>query len=305
MGTTLRSITSLLAATVLIATQAQNLVPNPGFEVQTDCPEPDDIDFAPPWNTASTGTPDLFDSTCPSQNHPGHTGSGNAGVFVFGPFVNYREYMQAPLTSALTAGQGYCVSAWVQRAGFQLGSDRFGFHFANSSVMGTNSLVMNLVPQVENAPGNVLGGNTWQQVSGGFIATGGEQWIVIGSFANDAATEIDTITPSSPYSSSYYYVDDVAVVACDNIGIPEAALASFEVFPQPASDRLTILGPRGGDVPEVRLFDGRGSLVRSHGPLRAGGDGLVLDVASLPEGLYQLQLISPSGSHARPVLVAR
>ena len=54
-----------LAILILFATSlnAQNLVPNPGFEVQDTCPAVSQIQLAHPWNTATLGTPDLYNST--------------------------------------------------------------------------------------------------------------------------------------------------------------------------------------------------------------------------------------------------
>ena len=80
---------------------AQNLVPNPGFEVQDTCPAVSQIYKAPPWISASLGTPDLFNSTCPAQNLIPRTGIGSAGVYLYNTFADNREYMEAPLNVTL------------------------------------------------------------------------------------------------------------------------------------------------------------------------------------------------------------
>src|SRR6185436_18947278 len=82
-------------------TSAQNLVPNNGFEVQDSCPLVSEITLAPPWNSPSHGTPDLFDHDCPTQNPPAHTGHGSSGVFTIVEFPDYREYIQARLLAPL------------------------------------------------------------------------------------------------------------------------------------------------------------------------------------------------------------
>ncbi|HEX2617491.1 MAG TPA: hypothetical protein VHL57_08105, partial [Flavobacteriales bacterium] len=75
---------TLLLSTLAIAlcAGAQNMVPNPGFEVQDTCPAVSEIELAVPWERPTNGTPDLFNSTCATQNGPGHTGIGSSGVFL-------------------------------------------------------------------------------------------------------------------------------------------------------------------------------------------------------------------------------
>src|SRR5438309_8590072 len=97
-----------LALNTLI--HAQNLVPNYSFDVMDTCPLVSQITLAHPWNSPTSGTPDLYNSTCATQNFPGRTGIGSSGIFLFNTFPNNREYIQAPLTSSLTEGQNYCVS---------------------------------------------------------------------------------------------------------------------------------------------------------------------------------------------------
>src|SRR5690242_11561596 len=117
---------TLLFLIISIFCNAQNLVPNPGFEIQDSCPAVSELFVCQPWNTPTPGSPDAFNSTCPSQNASGHTGIGCAGVFTYSTFPNNREYMQAPLTAALTAGQVYRVSFWVKRSNFRYAVNRLG-----------------------------------------------------------------------------------------------------------------------------------------------------------------------------------
>lgn len=291
---------------LIIAFQAnsQNLVPNPGFEMQTDCPLVSEIELAPPWNSANLGTPDLFNDTCATQNSAGHTGIGSAGVFIIGSFDDNREYLQAPLTAPLQAGVHYCVSAWVKPGNFRFAADRFGFYFAQSESSAISTGVMPVTPQVQNPPGNVLASASWQQVSGSFTASGGEAWLIMGSFHNDASTTTQIFNASSTAEVAYYYIDDVSVTQCF-VGIGEGDLGSFEIFPQPATDRVSIRVPQNRHIQRIELFDMNGRLLhKEDSPVSQGG--LVdLDVAAVHAGMHHLIMHTDKGVASRRIAIVR
>ena len=139
----MKKIFTLLSLSGCIFSNAQNMVPNPSFDVQDSCPAVSELFVCQPWNTPTLGTPDAFNSTCPTQNGPGHTGIGSAGVYAFSTFPDNREYMQAPLLSPLVAGQSYNVSFWVKRANFRYAINRFGAYFSVGAVsnMSTTSVL--------------------------------------------------------------------------------------------------------------------------------------------------------------------
>lgn len=87
-----------------ISLKSQNLIPNPGFETQTSCPSTSEIEKAVPWGSATLGTPDLSNSTCPTQNSPAMSGIGSSGVYVYSTFPNNREYLRVKHTEPLVSG---------------------------------------------------------------------------------------------------------------------------------------------------------------------------------------------------------
>ncbi len=281
----------------------QNLVPNPGFEVQDTCPAVSEIDLAPSWDSPTLGTPDLYNSTCDAQNLTAHNGVGSSGVYLLNTFANNREYIQAQLNAPLTAGQGYCVSFWVKRLNYRYASNRIGAYFSNGEVDENTTSVLAFTPQVDNPIGHMLSGNSWQQVSGSFTASGGETHILIGSFASDAQT--DTLVANSGNNSkvSYYAIDDVSVVACF-VGVEENAngLARIQVAPTPASDMVTI-SSEGLTILSADLFDLTGAMVHVSVVKMAGS--YRLDVSDLSSGLYLVQVRTDHGSITERILVAR
>jgi hypothetical protein len=279
------------------------LVPNPSFDIQTACPDVSEIELALPWTAPTNGTPDLFQSGCPTQNVPGHTGPGSAGVYVHGEgaFANYREYVQAPLTTPLVAGQGYCVSVWVRRSNFRYATDRFGVLLSNTAISLANTNVLNFTPQVENTPGNILDNTDWEEISGGFTAQGGEQYITIGSFSGPANTTVVVANESNTSTVAFYRIDDVSVTACA-VGMNEHTIGAFDVFPQPATDHLTVRLADGDALQNAELFDSRGGLVRAFA--ENGTSGLIhLDVSGIPNGLYHMIIRTSTGAATRTIIL--
>ncbi len=109
---------------------SQNLVPNPSFEIFTNCPlGPSTLGTdVPPWSTPDTATPDYYNSCytqilpiMPSMDVPSNiqgyqnarTGVAYAGIIsaenTFSMNVDYREYIQIQLTSPLVVGTNYCI----------------------------------------------------------------------------------------------------------------------------------------------------------------------------------------------------
>src|SRR5438309_939510 len=82
------------------------------IEVMDTCPLVSQITLAHPWNSPTSGTPDLFNSSCAPQNLQARTGVGSCGIYLLNTFTDNREYIQAPLNTPLIAGQNYCVSFW-------------------------------------------------------------------------------------------------------------------------------------------------------------------------------------------------
>jgi len=207
-----------------------NLVPNGNFESHTTCPQSGgQIALATPWFAATDGTCDYYNScalisflSTPTNgvgNQIPLSGQGYAGLEVFGPDVNvpgssYREYMEVPLISSLIAGQTYRVSFHVSRAeNYATAIAELGAYLSAGPIVSNGYTgVLNFVPQVVNPPSNVLLSTTnWMLVTGTFVAAGGESYLTLGNFLNDAGT---TAVPASGLYTNfaYYYFDDVSVV---------------------------------------------------------------------------------------------
>ena len=213
-----------------------NLVPNPSFETYTSCPTlTNQLYKATPWYNPTANTPDYFnicaiDSTgaaymgVPTNAigyQPARTGNAYAGI---GMNSFQREYIGIQLDSSLEANKKYCVEFHLSLSNYAIFSTRsIGAYFSATKLTDyTTPFYLPVLPQVVS-PASVLLSDTtnWMLVSGSFIATGGERYMIIGSFLSDTDIVIDTTYPGNIESNIHYYVDDASVTACPDPPIEE------------------------------------------------------------------------------------
>lgn len=235
--------------------EGQNLIPNPSFESgscvvdynSTPQKIPTTIDN---WYSCTGASPDPFDICGTAKpaayaivapeiiNGYQYARTGNKFMGL-GFYPGWYEYIGTKLSVPLEAGETYKVSMWIACADMMLwASKTMGVYFSNTEISypttSTYGGMLNYTPQVEatRADGNFATDTTWQQVSGEFVAAGGEQWIVIGYFKSIIAGDFylfpdpadgrkrkanpdykptvqGTGTTGGP--RIYYYIDDVSV----------------------------------------------------------------------------------------------
>ncbi len=215
-----------------------NLVPNPSFEIYTTCPSIyGQIYFAQPWfqpnyyfGTVTTACSSELYHTCapfgqvsvPVNNTSGHqspkSGNGYAGFVLRNQgAITSLEYIETSLVSKLLKGKTYCVEFYVSLSDTSIYAiSHIGAFFSNDSLLYNSSTYSNIpvVPQVENSSSIVITDkNNWTLISGQFIAIGGEDYMTIGNFRDNASTTTQNVGGFYPYA--YYYFDDVSVVCCD------------------------------------------------------------------------------------------
>lgn len=220
----------LLGSTSL---SAQNLVPNPDFNDYSWCPGGRGLlGWAVPWYSPNRNTSDFCHSCSGSPSYSGvptnrwgsqsaFQGEGYAGirtwistdVFVAGK--NYREYLAVELNDTLIGGDSYFLSFKVSvgdNAGYF--SDDIGMYLSPDTIASDTILLFD--PQLSNPEGKVIRDTAgWVEISGQFIAEGGERFLVIGNFKVDEET---TLIPApdndSMFQTTYFFIDDVKVEPC-------------------------------------------------------------------------------------------
>lgn len=221
-----------------------NLVPNPSFEEYTHCPTGlSNICEAIGWfqpnivwgSVCNSGSSDYHNSctNIPHQTVPYNwagyqyprTGNGYAGIAIFcvDSVNTFREYIEVKLNSTLTKNKKYCVQFYISLANkIRVGATGMGAYFSNDSLLENSEDLTAILfqPQV-HASGAIPISDTvgWVEISGEFIAQGGEKFMTIGNFI-DGNSIIYQINDTTGQPFAYYYIDDVSVIACDTgIGI--------------------------------------------------------------------------------------
>lgn len=218
-------LAALLATT--LPARAVNLVPNPSFEAYSSCPDfLSEVDRAVPWDIPTTGGSSDYYNVCATgisgvsvpNNSFGtqspRTGDGYAG-FIVRPINDYREYITVPLTSPLVASTTYTVEFWLSLVDLSNQAiDRMGAYLSVGPVGPLpGAPTLPFTPQVESPANAFLSDKVnWMQVTGSYTASGGESYITIGNFHDNATTNSSALGAGS-YSGTYYYIDDVSVTA--------------------------------------------------------------------------------------------
>jgi hypothetical protein len=219
-----------------IKNKAQNLVPNPSFEIQSNCFY-NLISNSPPWCLiASNGgtsahfnpcysdplfhTPYQYLDACFTSYQVPRTGVSyiDMGNYIMGS-VQESVIPQVKLIDTLQAGNAYCVTYYVSvfnnakytidKLGALLTSTPFPCFVPDSPFVAIAGLYS---PQVYTTPGVAIGDTlNWTEVSGSFIAAGNEAYLAIGDFFTHAQHYIQNTYPTNCNGLAYYYVDDVSV----------------------------------------------------------------------------------------------
>ncbi len=293
---------------------SQNLVPNPSFEnyhLNTSWPYDAICDD---WFNPNIGSPDyrtlIQSSTC--QGYPPHNGNAYFGLFVFQANVgvtNPREYVYAQLDSPMVNDEVYIVSFYVRPyASF---NDYFikkvGAYLSVNDIsqFSTTNTLLNYTPQVES--NQILDDSTqWLLVSDTIVVAGGEKYITIGNFRDDANTDtIYNYTNSvhGIYYNSYYLFDDVSVIPMSTIGLNNSTTKEnpLSIYPSPNNGVFTIKY-FGTKRSSIKIYDALGSLIISDSMVAGKKD---FDLSNLNKGVYIVVMDDGEGKTATQKFVVQ
>ncbi|HTB06403.1 MAG TPA: T9SS type A sorting domain-containing protein [Bacteroidia bacterium] len=306
--------------------KAQNLVPNYSFEDTIHCPPFGAITgYVTNW-TGGFGC--YFNSNCFDPSYGGvplnvwggqnaHTGESYAGIYTFlradtgspnyTQYHNLRDYLQVQLTSILASGVKYFTTFYVSLADSEkYDCNNIGAYFSDSSLVYSSRKVKSyLKPQIANDTlKNPLNDKlNWIKVTGSFVASGGEKYIVLGNFNDDS--HVDTVFVNSPasnahiWTNSFYYVDDIIVSPDSNYadslaGVAELKIKSEElkIYPNPSNGlfQLIISNEQLGIKSTVEVYNELGQKIYSQYSLR--NTQYQIDLSNEPNGIYLYRVIN-------------
>jgi hypothetical protein len=288
---------SLLASPHFIS--SQNLVINPSFEDSLQCPSGSGafVNYVATWTKPSYGSADYFYAGCPMAptDEPPRTGNAYAGIIVYDP-ANIREYMTGHLSSPLTAGTLYTVSFYVNlNSSCMRGINEIGAYATATNINNANANPIILTPQVQGtSPYTATSG--WQLVQGSFTATGGEQYLIIGSFVPDSSMTFTTVSTTG-WGDTYYYIDDVCLIqGTSNCDGPNAIAdvkntQQVSVFPNPANQTTTLKFDNAmNDEFSLFIYNSRGQLMQAKTGITSGE--IKIERNNLAAGFYFFRLQS-------------
>lgn len=186
----------------------------------------------PGWVTPTKGTADFYNSDLSvCDGYPiakARTGEGRCalilglGVQNVGA-INYKEYIQGKFSTPLEAGKKYCVKFYVtlDRAS-PYTSTGIGAYISSNQVLSNYKEPLPYEPQIISHQ-LVTYEDGWTEISGTYIAKGGEKYITLGSFTDTSVVALSSLGKSPLKSissghimrSAYFYFDDISVVPDD------------------------------------------------------------------------------------------
>ena len=232
------AVTILLTALYFCA-EAQNLVPNAGFEEYKHLPCEDGLYFMEAllydWIQPIPTTPDYWNSLAepdcllnPAIVHDSaRTGNGMIGIvtasFEAGSKSEYKEYLEIKLATRLKKGSFYNVEFYTKSrienpnpypsAMFE--ANNLGAAFSDSLIHiteGANSPDhLSLKPVIKSQK---IISSEWEKIGSCVTAQSDAQYLLIGNFDSIDSTKLKQLTfDNSDYSYTYYFIDDVNVEA--------------------------------------------------------------------------------------------
>jgi hypothetical protein len=280
--------------------RAQNLVPNPSFEIYTLCPNSgSQIEYAMPWTAAtSTSSTDYYNSCSVGVSGVPYnsgfqypkTGNAYAGL-IFYHTSGLREYLQVQLISPLIQNKTYYIEFFIN-LNSGIWNSSCNNIAANLSTIRPYTSAVNVLQQL--TPHIMLINNpiitdtlNWIKVSGCYLAQGGEEYITIGNFFDNINTVVSGTT-----GISHYLIDDVLVEemtgACVTVINELSTNFNIDVYPNPTIDNLkiTISNLNNKEKLSVKIIDVIGKEVLNE-PYQEE-----LDISRLEQGIYFVSVYS-------------
>ena len=274
----------------------ENLVPNSGFEIKTQCGSRIG-NIVTSWSYAQGSDPYYFnecstvDFSVP-RTFPGidyqqaKSGKAFSGIRLYASFPYSRDYLTASLNDSLRKGEHYIVEFYIALSTYGMqATDRIGMYISSAPATKTALDGYIYTPQVENPAGVVLKDSmNWTKVSGSYVAEGGEKYITIGNFYNDDLTTHIKILPLATEDIALYYIDDISVkkyTAPPEINMPSSFTPNGDGkndFFKPDETSIITSGT-------MIIYNRWGSVIYKTEDMAKGWDGIA-DKKECPGGVY-------------------
>ena len=145
-----------------------------------------------------------------------------------------------------------------------------------------------VVTVIAGTGGTVSGGGTFDHGSNATVEATAEPGY---EFENWTNTNGDVVSTNSSYT--FAVTADITLTAnFEWIGIIGTEMADFTLYPNPATDKVTVVSTTKGNA-NIEIFNSIGSLVEK---VETKDSKNVIDVSTLPSGIYTIRLTNERGS---------
>jgi hypothetical protein len=302
----------------VLISNAQNLVPNPSFEIISECPLSlaEFGDLVENWNSFSI-TPDIFNvcnndglGTAGVPNNALGTqapvsGSGYAGLILYASTQqNEREYIGCELTNPLLPGIEYTIYFHISHYDggefndWRCASDKFGVKFINDPELVSPPAVSIFPDNQADFEFNEMfsDSSNWNLIQGSFTVDEEYNWIVFGNFYTDANTNTLELNNQGNCISAVY-IDNIcisvnaddcnSILSTNHFFLPE----KLRVHPNPTSETINFdLGSK--ELWTVQIYDITGRVVLRKSQLSGSS---TIEIKGLPSGTYFIYAESLKG----------
>lgn len=220
-----------------------------------------------------------------------HSGNGMAGL-AYIQELNYREVISVELIHPLMKDSAYCISFWVKNSKIEnmyYWVEQIGLLFTSQII--DNNIINHSLPNIRSF--SDLGSPEWIEVTGYYIATGGETYVNIGYFG-PSIQKYQSVPYNGDNHLPYYFIDDVSVIPCNK----DSLLAVICEFPNVFSpdgnavNDLYTLQLRNIKKLDIQIFNRWGNVVREYDGVTDTWDGTDQQGQALSEGVYFVKALA-------------
>ena len=296
---------------------AQNLIPNASLEKTVkaiDKKNKKSFLQATSWFSANQTAYDLVKNGSNLLGNQITTAGNNyAGIVLYDASnSNFRSYVEVKLNRALRTDEELCF--WISVSAAKHSSfftDELGIALTKDSLKSKNSKNIELIPQLKSRKYQAITDTSeqWKKLEFHYKAAGGEQFLCIGNFRNDAQTLLLPNNSIHFPKQAYLYFDDIYFGSCD-LSIEEIHSEAVvinhtnsEILPQGKMHVPNVLTPNKDGFNDSFYIEGlpryskliilnkKDKEVYKSENYRNDWDG-----GDLPAGTYQFELLLPDGN---------
>lgn len=300
------------------------MVPNPGFEQDTACPNQTSQIYKLKYWFTSNGTPDYYNkcyygvsnnADIPlnvlgyqdiNVNCHSYAGINNSLPGTLDNVAN--EIISVKLNDSLTNNTKYFFSMKVSLSNnSKYATNKFGAFFSKFQPVITNTRTPTNFSQITFSQ-TISDTLNWIDLKGSFVTDSNYKYISLGNFYDSTST-IKFNANNSGFPYSYYYIDDVCL-SNDSIftynysfNCPLTSLsdldhlkADIDVFPNPSNNYVYIRSKDGLEF-SARLFDSFGNSLNTNFSNNA------LDLSALQSGMYFIEITSGKNVVRKKVVI--